>query len=87
VTDNGVGFDPAYSEQIFELFQRLHGRDQYEGTGMGLAICKKIAERHGGSISVTSTPGEGSQFMVLLPTTPPSPTLSTATKQLLDEST
>jgi signal transduction histidine kinase len=71
VTDNGVGFDSAYSEQIFELFQRLHGRDQYEGTGMGLAICKKIAERHGGSISVTSTPGQGSRFVVQLPVASP----------------
>jgi len=73
VADNGVGFDAAYSEQIFELFQRLHGRDQYEGTGMGLAICKKIAERHGGAISVTSTPGQGSRFVVQLPVAAPPP--------------
>jgi signal transduction histidine kinase len=71
VEDNGVGFETAYSEQIFELFQRLHGRGEYEGTGMGLAICKKIAERHGGSITAASTPGEGSRFVVKLPVTQP----------------
>jgi signal transduction histidine kinase len=73
VEDNGVGFEPIYSQQIFELFQRLHGRDEYEGTGMGLAICKKIAERHGGSISAASTPGQGSRFTVKLPLVPKSP--------------
>jgi signal transduction histidine kinase len=67
VQDNGVGFEPAYAERIFELFQRLHGRGEYEGTGMGLAICKKIAERHGGSIAATSEPGEGAKFTVKLP--------------------
>ena len=72
VEDNGVGFEPAYAQQIFELFQRLHGRDEYEGTGMGLAICKKIAERHGGSITASSTPGQGARFIVVLPLTHPS---------------
>ena len=67
IRDNGVGFEPAYRERIFELFQRLHGRDQYEGTGIGLAICKKIMERHGGTISAESKPGEGTTFIVLLP--------------------
>jgi signal transduction histidine kinase len=67
VEDNGVGFEPAYAQRIFELFQRLHDRDAYEGTGMGLAICKKIAERHGGQIVATSTPGRGSRFIVTLP--------------------
>jgi signal transduction histidine kinase len=67
VEDNGVGFDVADAERIFELFHRLHGRDEYEGTGMGLAICKKIAERHGGSITATSIPGQGSRFLVKLP--------------------
>jgi len=86
VTDNGVGFDPTYAEQIFELFQRLHGRDQYEGTGMGLAICKKIAERHGGSISVTSTPGQGSRFVVQLPVTPP-PSILPPTNEILTSET
>jgi signal transduction histidine kinase/CHASE3 domain sensor protein len=65
--DNGVGFETVYAERIFDLFQRLHGRNEYEGTGMGLAICKKIVERHGGKISATGQPGEGSRFTVLLP--------------------
>jgi len=73
VEDNGVGFEPIYAQQIFELFQRLHGRDQYEGTGMGLAMCKKIAERHGGGIAAASTPGQGSRFTVTLPLVSPSP--------------
>jgi signal transduction histidine kinase len=67
VCDNGVGFEPVYAERIFDLFQRLHGRDQYEGTGMGLAICKKIAERHGGSIAAHGAPGQGARFDVTLP--------------------
>jgi PAS domain S-box-containing protein len=70
VEDSGIGFDPENAERIFQPFQRLHGRSQYEGTGMGLAICKKIAERHGGSISAESRPGEGSQFVVILPGVP-----------------
>ena len=67
VTDNGVGFDAAYSEQIFELFQRLHGRDQYEGTGMGLAICQKIVERHQGSIVANGVVDVGASFVIRLP--------------------
>ena len=59
VQDNGIGFEQTYTDRIFELFQRLHGRDEYEGTGMGLAICRKIAERHGGHIAATSSPGQG----------------------------
>lgn len=67
VRDNGIGFDPAYAERIFGPFQRLHGRSQYEGTGMGLAICRRIVERHGGTISVASQPGHGTTFTIRLP--------------------
>jgi signal transduction histidine kinase len=67
ITDNGIGFEQAYAERIFQLFQRLHGRNEYEGTGMGLAICRKIAERHGGRIIACGTPGEGATFLVTLP--------------------
>jgi two-component system sensor kinase FixL len=67
VEDNGVGFEEKYAERIFGVFQRLHTREAYPGTGIGLAICKKIAERHGGSIAARSTPGQGAVFTVLLP--------------------
>ena len=67
VEDNGIGFDQKYAERIFSVFQRLHGRDQYEGTGIGLAICRKIADRHGGVITARGTPGVGSIFHVSLP--------------------
>jgi signal transduction histidine kinase len=67
VQDNGIGFDEQYLDRIFVPFQRLHGRDRYEGTGIGLAICRKIVERHGGSITARSTPGDGSTFTVALP--------------------
>ena len=67
VDDNGIGFDEAHRERIFSLFQRLHGRSAYEGTGIGLAICRRIAERHAGSIAAASTPGEGATFVVTLP--------------------
>jgi len=67
VEDNGIGFEEKYSDRIFNVFQRLHGRSQYEGTGIGLAICRKIAERHGGSIQARSSPGQGSTFIVTLP--------------------
>ena len=67
VTDNGVGFDPEYVEKIFGVFQTLHGRQEYGGTGMGLAVCRKIVTRHGGTLSADSRPGEGSTFVVELP--------------------
>jgi len=67
VEDNGIGFDEKYSDRIFILFQRLHGRSAYDGTGIGLTICRKIADRHGGSITAKSTPGDGSVFVVALP--------------------
>jgi PAS domain S-box-containing protein len=67
VADNGIGFDEKYAERIFTMFERLHGRGKYEGTGIGLAICRRIAERHGGTIVAHSTPGEGSTFVVTLP--------------------
>jgi signal transduction histidine kinase len=67
VRDNGIGFDEQYAERIFKPFERLHGRSEFEGTGMGLAICRKIVKRHGGSIDVTSQPNEGCKFSVTLP--------------------
>lgn len=67
VQDNGIGFEAQYAERVFQLFQRLHLRDQYDGTGMGLAIVRKITEHHGGRIWAESTPGQGSAFTFTLP--------------------
>ena len=69
VADNGIGFNAEYAEKIFKMFERLHGRMEYEGSGIGLAICRKIVERHGGTIAATSTAGQGATFTVTLPVT------------------
>lgn len=68
VADNGIGFNEKYLDRIFTVFQRLHSRYEYEGTGVGLAICDKIAKYHGGTITARSTPGAGATFIVTLPT-------------------
>ena len=72
ISDNGIGFEPQYAERIFQVFQRLHGKSAYEGTGIGLAICKKIVENHKGFITAVGKPGEGAAFTIYLPAGQPS---------------
>jgi len=67
VSDNGIGFEEIYLEKIFAVFQRLHGRTEYEGTGVGLAVCRRITDRHHGTITAKSQLGQGSAFIVTLP--------------------
>jgi signal transduction histidine kinase len=67
--DNGIGFEDQYAEKVFSIFKRLHGRSDYPGTGIGLAICRKIVGRHGGRIRAMGTPGEGARFVIALPRT------------------
>ena len=67
VTDNGIGFDQSFAEKIFAPFQRLHGRSEYKGTGIGLAVCRRIVERHNGQITATSAQGHGATFTIIIP--------------------
>ncbi|MDE2768356.1 MAG: ATP-binding protein, partial [Chloroflexota bacterium] len=73
VADNGIGIDPAHFDRIFQVFQRLHTRDTYEGTGIGLSVCRKIVERHGGTIRPESAEGQGTTFRFTLQAVEPAP--------------
>jgi signal transduction histidine kinase len=75
VTDNGLGFDERHRERIFEPFERLHSHDEFEGSGIGLAICRKVMARHGGSITARGCPGDGAEFTLRLPARLPPPAL------------
>jgi light-regulated signal transduction histidine kinase (bacteriophytochrome) len=66
-SDNGIGFDMKYSDKIFKIFQRLHAKDEYPGTGLGLALAKRIVENHGGAIRASSEAGKGATFTILIP--------------------
>ncbi|MDZ4047260.1 MAG: ATP-binding protein, partial [Pseudoxanthomonas sp.] len=81
VDDNGIGFDPKYVDKIFGPFQRLHARQEYAGTGIGLAIVRRIAERHRGTIRAEGRPGEGATFILLLPARQPADAADSSTGQ------
>ena len=70
VQDNGIGFEQRYAEKIFTIFQKLHSKVEFDGSGIGLAICKKVAEKHHGYIHAISQPGQGSLFVLTLPVNP-----------------
>lgn len=85
VEDEGIGFDPQYAERIFGMFERLHGREAYEGTGIGLALCRRIVERHGGGIRAEGRPGEGAAFEFTLPLAGDSESESEGEEQISSE--